>query len=669
MFSASPAKEKQMTTYATPEVYIEEFEPAAPISGVGTSNAAFLGPCALGPLNTPTRLTSWDQFTSQFGAQPLAGFHLWYAVRGFYENGGKTCFVTRVSNASHGALTLNDGTGAATLVVKALQAGVLSPAVSVTVDGGIHTVKAPAKLFRPTATIAGAASGSRIITLTAASDAEKFRPGDRLSWNGVAAADNGATVARVSGATLEILNPLSQNYAAGTVRLMDPAVGADTLRVEGGSAIAPGMVLVLKQTAPAAVTNTAVVKSVIAERISGALTTYRVTFRDGLATAFVFGSGGGDVGVESQEFKLTITPAVGSARVYDGLGMDPDHPRYYNRIVNGADPYVTVRAVDPPNVTAAPDDRPATLAITPIPNGAADSPATLTAADYQNALALLEAIDDINIVAIPDRQDAAVQGALIQHCEALMDRFAVLDAAPGLAPFGAASVDTQRAGLTSNRGYAAFYYPWLAVLDSAGVKTIHVPPSGHMAGIYARTDQARGVHKAPAGTAATVTGALGVERAITHAEQEGLNPNGINVIRVFYAGGRPTVWGARTTASGYGGDANWQYISIRRLFLYLEESIQEGLRGAVFEPNNPQLWQKLKRTLTDFLTRSWREGALFGEKAEKAFYVRIDEDINPFSEQQLGRLHIEIGVRPSYPAEFIIVRIGIWDGGSEVSEG
>jgi uncharacterized protein len=141
------------------------------------------------------------------------------------------------------------------------------------------------------------------------------------------------------------------------------------------------------------------------------------------------------------------------------------------------------------------------------------------------------------------------------------------------------------------------------------------------------------------------------------------------VIRVFYAGGRPTVWGARTTASGYGGNANWQYVNIRRLFLYLEESIQEGLRGAVFEPNNTQLWQKLKRTLTDFLTRSWREGALFGEKADKAFYVRIDEDLNPFSEQQLGRLHIEIGVRPSYPAEFIIVRIGIWDGGSEVSEG
>jgi phage tail sheath protein FI len=133
---------------------------------------------------------------------------------------------------------------------------------------------------------------------------------------------------------------------------------------------------------------------------------------------------------------------------------------------------------------------------------------------------------------------------------------------------------------------------------------------------------------------------------------------------VFQDGGRPIVWGARTTAT----DTNWQYVNIRRLFLYLEESIQEGIRWAVFEPNNLSLWQKLKRTLNDFLMRAWRDGALFGAKAEDAFYVRIDEVLNPFSQQQLGRLTIEIGVRPAYPAEFIVVRIGIWDGGSEVSE-
>jgi hypothetical protein len=133
---------------------------------------------------------------------------------------------------------------------------------------------------------------------------------------------------------------------------------------------------------------------------------------------------------------------------------------------------------------------------------------------------------------------------------------------------------------------------------------------------------------------------------------------------VFKGGGRAVVWGARTTAT----NRNWQYVNIRRLFLYLEESIEEGIRWAVFEPNVQALWKKLNRTITAFLTQQWRDGALFGAKPEEAFYVRIDEVLNPDSERSLGRLHIEIGVRPAYPAEFIIVRIGIWQGGSDVTE-
>src|SRR5690606_35600796 len=140
-----------------------------------------------------------------------------------------------------------------------------------------------------------------------------------------------------------------------------------------------------------------------------------------------------------------------------------------------------------------------------------------------------------------------------------------------------------------------------------------------------------------------------------------LNLQNINVIRVFNDG-RPVVWGARTTAT----DTNWQYINIRRLFLFLEESIQEGLRGTLFEPNNRQLWHKVKRTITGFLTCVWRDGARFGSTPDEAFYVRIDVGLSPCPEQALGRLSSEIGVRPSYTAEFFIVRIGIWAGGSEV---
>jgi Bacteriophage tail sheath protein len=285
--------------------------------------------------------------------------------------------------------------------------------------------------------------------------------------------------------------------------------------------------------------------------------------------------------------------------------------------------------------------------------------------DFIDALETLEGIDDVNLIAIPDRITATVQQELIAHCERMAERFAVLDGlrpAPDQPLFGPGSVENQRLGLDSTRGFAALYYPWIRVASAAAGPPILVPPSGHVCGIVARSDNTRGVHKAPANE--IVNGAMGVERLLSDVDQGQLNLQGINIIRVFQGGGRPVLFGARTTAT----DRNWQYVNIRRLFLFLEESIEEGIRWAVFEPNNHALWQKLKRTITEFLLRQWRDGALFGEKAQDAFYVRIDEALNPFSEQALGRLNIEVGIRPTYPAEFIIVRIGIWPGGSEVTE-
>jgi len=189
------------------------------------------------------------------------------------------------------------------------------------------------------------------------------------------------------------------------------------------------------------------------------------------------------------------------------------------------------------------------------------------------------------------------------------------------------------------------------------------PPSGHLTGVYARTDATRGVHKAPANT--TLRGALGIETALSDAEQGPLNLMGLNVLRVFPGQSQPVVWGARTTAGDL--DRNWQYVNIRRLFIYTEQSIERGIRWAVFEPNDLALWQKLKRSIGDFLTALWGDGALFGAKATDAFYVRIDEELNPPSTRALGRLYIEVGMVPTYPAEFIVLRIGIWNGGSEVT--
>jgi phage tail sheath protein FI len=649
-----------------PGVYIEEFAPGAPIQGVGTSTPAFLGPSKTGPLNEPTKITNWDQFVAKFGDSPLDGFYLWYAVRGFYENGGSVCYVARVSNAAHSELVLNDMNGQPTIRLWARQPGILNPNVTVVVDDDVHTVAvANAALYRPTANVTNATGTT--ITTNNADDAATFRPGDVVLIDDGGGTSEEAAVLRTEGAVIRLTAALANVYAASTLRLADTAVGATEVRVENAAELGAGFVIELSQNPGGGnpvVTETAVVKSVLTEKISPALTTYRATLDQGLANSYDLTAAANPTTVQSFEFSVTLT-RNGSNVPYNGLGMHPEHPRYYRRIINQDETgWVYAAPVEPPNIAVPPTNRPQTIAATPLAGGTDDNPATLTGTDYKNALALLEQIDDVNMVAIPDRQDADVQLAMIAHCENMFDRFAILDSRRGAPLFGTDSVELHRGGVESANGFAALYYPWLTISPVSGTDPILVPPSGHIAGIYARTDNNRGVHKAPAGSEALINGALGVERMMSDVDQGQLNLQGINVNRVFRPGGRPVVWGARTTSS----NTNWQYVNIRRLFLFLEESIQEGIEWAVFEPNNKTLWKKLHRTLTDFLTRVWRDGALFGAAPEEAFYVRIDDALNPFSEQQLGRLHIEIGVRPSYPAEFIIVRIGIWDGGSEVSE-
>jgi len=268
-----------------------------------------------------------------------------------------------------------------------------------------------------------------------------------------------------------------------------------------------------------------------------------------------------------------------------------------------------------------------------------------------DALAAFRAIDEIAIVAVPGATDAATQSAVISHCENAGDRFAILDGqvTPSFTP---AAIQ----GATGNSNYAALYYPRIQVFDPVSNGPVYVAPSGHMAGIYARVDSSRGVHKAPANE--VVRGALGLEARLGKADQDGLNPAGINVIRNL--NGNITVWGARTL----GGDANneWKYINVRRLFLFLRDSIDAGTQWVVFEPNDIALWAKITRNVTAFLTNVWRSGALFGATPAEAFYVRCDATTNPPEVRDLGQVVTEIGVAVVKPAEFVIFRISQWAG-------
>jgi len=674
-----------------PGVYIDEFAPGAPIQGVGTSTAGFIGVARDGPIRVPTKLTTWEQFIAIYGRLPPQGGYLWYAVRGFFQNGGQVCYVVRASNGAYQAMTLNDRAPAPGRPIVRLQARDPGP-LGITATVAESPLLSGVPVYRPKGILKDAAAAADMaVTLAddgsipAAAVANRFRPGDEVFF---ATTGDRRIVSSVSGPVVRFTLPLSAGLAAGAaMRLANTLAGATTIRLRpNGTAplpagqLVPGTILHLTQggNSDTQVVDT-VTAEILTEGVQGAQgpVSYRVGLRAGLAIQLDLDPAASAPTAASREISLTVTLGAVSV-VYDHLSMDAAHPRYLCDVVNGdAAGLLYASLIEPPPPQLPPPDSLAkaipvagpAVAITPVAEpGSKEDLAALKVSDFTDAIDTFRAVDDVNFIAIPDRPTAknefmsAVQQALIAHCELLADRFAVLDADPGAPLFGAGSLEMQRRGLDSTRGYAALYAPWLRVVPGADGPPILVPPSGHVCGIYARSDALRGVHKAPANE--IVNGALGVERRVSLIEQGQLNLQGINIVQVFQDGGRPVLWGARTTAT----DTNWQYVNIRRLFLYLEESIQEGIRWAVFEPNNLALWQKLKRTLSDFLTREWRDGALFGAKASEAFYVRIDEVLNPFSEQQLGRLHIEIGLRPVYPAEFIIVRIGIWDGGADVSE-
>jgi phage tail sheath protein FI len=281
-------------------------------------------------------------------------------------------------------------------------------------------------------------------------------------------------------------------------------------------------------------------------------------------------------------------------------------------------------------------------------------------ATARTGFAGLESIDEITIVAAPDLMSAHQQGAIdaegvktaqlaiISHCEQMGDRVAVLDPPPDLGPQQIRAWRQDDAGYDSR--YATLYYPWIRVFDPSTGRNITVPPSGHIAGVWARSDGERGVHKAPANE--VIRGAVDIDTRLSKGEQDLLNPIGVNCVRSFPGRGI-RVWGARTLSS----DPAWRYLNVRRLFNYFEESILLGTQWVVFEPNDDRLWSSIRRNVTAFLTEEWRRGALFGRTTAEAFYVKCDRDNNPQESIDLGQVVCEIGVAPVKPAEFVIFRL------------
>jgi uncharacterized protein len=387
------------------------------------------------------------------------------------------------------------------------------------------------------------------------------------------------------------------------------------------------------------------------------------------------------------EMQVVVTVTAERIDVYDALAGHPAQKRFISKILQPNDPEDEDTAVflsyDPTlSADAVPDFLAAKLMAAlrgtsnpgvPSPltggrDGAEPNPDKLNGdeADLDHAevkatgLTALGEVDDIAIVAMPDAavydddgQRTQATSYLLAHAENLKYRIAIVDG-----PQNASMNEIRKFRGQFDSKYGALYHPWVEILDpleraTQGAKPTRrtLPPSGFVAGIYARSDIARGVQKAPANE--VVNGLTKFEININKGRQDVLDPEGINALR-FFEGRGNRVWGARTMSS----DPEWKYVNVRRLFIYIEHSIDKGTQFAVFEPNNPRLWANIQQTIEDFLTVLWRDGALLGDKPEQAFFVRCDRTTMTQNDIDNGRLICLIGVAPTKPAEFVIFRIG-----------
>jgi phage tail sheath protein FI len=359
------------------------------------------------------------------------------------------------------------------------------------------------------------------------------------------------------------------------------------------------------------------------------------------------------------QFKITVKLGTEVVEVWDNLSMIDANERFCEGIINGNSEYIVVTDLD--SATPAPDDRPAVQTDTALATG--DDGTAPADADYD--FSLYNSISDNLIIAAPGKSSATVIQAGIAYCEGRGDCIFVADV-PSATTTASAAKTFRQTTLNVTSSYGTLYYPWVLISDPNGIGTNpvkYVPPSGFVLGIMCRMDNEVGVWKAPAGLGANLVGALGLNTQVLDSDQDQLNPIGVNCIRIFTGQGI-VLFGARTLSN----NITTIYINVRRLLNYIKSSFRVNFAFAVFEPNDSKLWTQLVASGTAFLTNLWSQRGLYGENADKAFFIKCDSEINTQTSIDLGQLKYQVGVRPTKPAEFIIITITQWDGGVTVSE-
>lgn len=677
-----------MPEYLSPGVYIEEVEIGSkPIEGVSTSTAGFVGVTQIGATEgLPELVTSFADFERKFGGYLSESYSQYrflpYAVESFFANGGSRCYVMRIApsdaeNSKNESVTAgvvqqftgDQSAGDTVLALEYLRGIDTKSTLTVERLRSDGTVEASETDIE----IAAYNSSRNEVTISSPLVNDYPKSKSRVIVKKLA----GGAVA--SGSTLSLYATSKGAWGDGIKVRCLPSVKGKTQIIEIIGDESASKQYKIKN-------KNGFYKGAVIEFDNGSEKQYRriSAIQEDLITLSAHLDGDGEVidlsaipscTISTCEFSIYVSYG-GNSEAFSNLSMNPDSNNYFMKAVNNSSTYITLQS---PYTSASdftredPFDMPVNSSIDGgkliigLKDGSDGTVGGITPADFKGkdngpgkrtGLVALNDIDEISIIAAPGVTDINVQLGLIEHCELLKDRFAVIDV-----PENAQKVsDVQAHRRIFDSSYAAMYHPWLQVFDPLEKRNIFIPPSGTVSGIYARSDNTRGIHKAPANE--VLRSIPGLKYSMNKGEQDILNPEGVNLIR-YFPGRGIRIWGARTCSS----NTLWKYVNVRRLFLYLEESIDKGSQWVVFEPNDEKLWARVRLTITEFLTRVWRDGALMGSKPEEAFFVKADRTTMTQDDIDNGRLIVQIGVAPVKPAEFVIFRIAQYSGGSEVSEG
>ena len=657
-----------MPEYLAPGVYVEEVSfRSKSIEGVSTTTTGFIGPARYGPVDLePDIITSLGEFERVYGDRQQLVFgdagkmhnYLWHAVRAFFEEGGKRLYIARVfreDDSSNGS----DGYARAIVPADAAETGQQEDPMETRYPEALHI----------SARFPGQPGNMRLrITLRMsqsilAGDPVEGQPGvlrPRLS----SILEN--DIVWIS----DITSPIGSPPGSGTIYRVQTDVDAQTneptwkfVDADGGehrlSALTPDLdpkrgdqVRVITATVTVPPSDISSGFTQVWDGVPLDPNHQQAGLPDGLSRKF-----GKRPSNLAQARTLPIVVSLGDnlANGLDVLAALFAENTELRAALDRADSTDAERSVDIELDGGNDGLRPQAAEYE-----GEDDPDTTT----KTGLKIFEDIEDISIVAAPGstyglengyRSDAStIVNLLISHATRMRYRIAVLDSGDGQS---ISAVRAMRGKIDST--YAALYYPWVRILDPVTREEIYVPPSGFIAGIYARNDTNRAVYKAPANEVVNL--AIGFEQLLNKAQQDVLNPEGVNCFR-FFEGRGFRVWGARTISS----DPEWKYVNLRRYFAYLERSIDKGTQWAVFEPNGEALWANIRRTVEDFLLNEWMSGALLGDKPEKAYFVKCDRSTMTQNDLDNGRLICLVGVAPLRPAEFVIFRIGQWTADRKV---